>query len=66
MITISCSYCGCTYGTKEGGSFTSHGTCPTCHKIVMADFDAGGNCDPDEIRRIADLRLPACMRAAGL
>ena len=64
-MDASCIYCRRTYATKPGEGIT-HGICSTCHVIVSDDLDAGGQCEPDHIRAVADLRLPACQRAAGL
>jgi hypothetical protein len=61
MMEIVCSYCRCTYGWKDGAG-TSHGICNHCKTIVDDDLRRGGNCDPDDIRAVADLRLPACQR----
>ena len=61
MITVSCMYCQRTYDRKEGEG-VSHGICNDCKVIVDADFDRGGNCNPDDIRAAAELRLPACQR----
>jgi len=70
MIRRVCQYCDRTIGWKEGGDGVSHGSCAHCHGVVLEMFREGKNCDPDEVREVADLRLPvgvpACMRRAGL
>jgi hypothetical protein len=65
MMEIVCSYCRHTYGWKDGRG-VSHGICDHCKAIVDDDLRQGGNCDPDDIRAVADLRLPACQRVARL
>jgi hypothetical protein len=65
MMTVSCVYCRRTYAEKDGEG-VSHGICDLCHNIVNEDFRQGGNCNPDDIRRIADFRLPACQRDGGM
>ncbi len=64
-MRVSCSYCLCTYGHKPGEGVTS-GICPSCLVIVTDDIEAGGTVDPEHIRAVADLRLPACQRVGGL
>jgi len=64
MIVV-CSYCRHPYAHKPGTG-TSHGVCPTCYRVIQLDLDSGGNCDPEDIRAVVDLRLPACQRSGGL
>ena len=64
-MRVVCSYCRETYATKPGEG-VSHGQCKHCHKIAMDDMNRGGNCNVDDIRAKADLRLPACQRAGGM
>jgi len=62
MITRVCSYCKKKLGEidcEETG--VSHGICQACNAVVLAEFEAGRDTDPEKIRELARC-VPACQR----